>query len=137
MKKNLSQSIFLKFVMSILTIIHLLIQMMEVTLELSDLVVMQSIHTMFCIFHKNFGNWKTSCQNLNKIIAITWRKTMEKWRNQLKLSLLKKNTYNDENAFDFRWLDVKWKTKRILLWLTWLRACKSKLMRNFFSKKSN
>ena len=64
--------------------------MKEVTLELSDLVAMQSKHTMFCIFYKNFGNWMISCQNFNKIIAIAWRKTMEKRKNQLILSLLRK-----------------------------------------------
>ena len=39
---------------------------MEVTLELSDSEVMQSKHTMSCIFYKNFCNWSSSCQNFNK-----------------------------------------------------------------------
>ena len=52
--------------------------------------------------------------------------------NQLILSLVSKTgPYNDENAIDFRWSDVKWK---ILLWLTWLGACKSKLMKIFPKK---
>ena len=67
----------------------MLILVTEVTLELFDLVVMQLKHTMSHIFNKNFGNWKTSCQNFNKKEAIDWRK-MKKRRNQLILSLLSK-----------------------------------------------
>ena len=37
--------------MTILRIIHILISGMEFTLELSDLVAMQSKHTMSLIFH--------------------------------------------------------------------------------------
>ena len=53
--------------MAILRIIHILISVMEVTLELPDPVVMQSKHTMSRIFHKIFGNWSSSCQNFNQI----------------------------------------------------------------------
>ena len=64
---------------------------MEITLELSDPVVMQSKHTMSHVFHKIFGNWKTMLSKLesNKI-AIARKKIMNKRGNQLILSLLSK-----------------------------------------------
>ena len=53
--------------MTILSMIHILILMVEIIFELTDLVVMQYKHTIFRIFHKNFDNWSFSCQNFNKI----------------------------------------------------------------------
>ena len=41
--------------MSILRIIHVLIKVMEVSFELSDLVVMQLKHVMSYIFYKNLA----------------------------------------------------------------------------------
>ena len=62
---------------------------MEISSELSDLgVVMQSKHTMLCIFHKNSATGRPIGKTLIKYIAIAWRKTMEKRRNKLILSLL-------------------------------------------------
>ena len=107
--------------------------MMEIILKFFDLVVMHLIRTMSRIFHKILATGLPVAKLYSNIITITWMKTMKKRMNQLILSLVNNKTdpYNDENAIDLRWSDVKWK---ILLWLTWLRACKSKLMRKFFKK---
>ena len=71
------------------------------------------------------------------IIAMTWREMVKKRKNQLILSLLSKKlvlkTMKMVLTLDDR-IDKKKKTKKILLWITSLRAYKSKLVRNFFQK---
>ena len=53
--------------MTILRIIHIFIKVIEITLELSDLVVMQSKHTKSYIFHKILVKLFSSCQHFNRI----------------------------------------------------------------------
>ena len=52
--------------MSILTIIHILISLMEVTLEMSDLVAKQSKHTMYHMFHKILATGRPVAKTLIK-----------------------------------------------------------------------
>ena len=82
---------------------------MEITLELTDPVVMQLKHTMFHIFHKFLATGIPVSKTLISIKAITWMKTMKKRRNQFILSLLNKKSdpYNDENAINFKWSNVQ------------------------------
>ena len=104
---------------------------MEIKLELSDLIVMQSKHTMSRIFHKkNLATGRLVAKILIKYNINNWRK-MKKRRSQLILSLLSKsNPYNDENAIDFRWSDVQDVEDITLAKL--IENYKSKLMRIFF-----
>ena len=44
------------------------------------------------------------------------------------------DSYNDENAIEFRWSGVKEEDEEDIAWLTSMRAYKSKLMRKFFKK---
>ena len=78
--------------------------MMEITLELSDSVVMQSKHTMSHIFQQQKIS---TCLPVSKTLIKyngNSSKEMKKRRSQIILSLLnKKLILNDENAIDFRW----------------------------------
>ena len=108
---------------------------MDVTLELSDPVVMQSKHTLSRIFHKNFGNWNPIAKtlinynnNLEEIDEDGKKKFILNLMNKKQILIMIKmlSTLNDQM--------YKMKTRKILLWLTSLRACKSKLMRKIFQK---
>ena len=87
----------------------------------------------FSYFHKNFGNWKTSCQNFNKIynnLDVNDEEEMEPINTELtdqkQILIIVKMLLNLVDQVD--------KKTKILLWLTSLRSCKSKLMRQIFKK---
>ena len=65
--------------------------MMEVTLELSDPVVMQSKCTMFRLFHKNFGNWSSSCQNFIKYNSNNLEEIDEEKKEPINIELTEEN----------------------------------------------
>ena len=98
----------LNFVMTILKIIQILIQVMEVTLELSDIVAMQSKHTMS---HMYFIKTLATDLPVSKTL-IEYNNNLEENNEEekdlinIELTEQKKESYNYENANDFRWLDV-------------------------------
>ena len=56
-------------------------------------------------------------------------KESEEGANWYSVYWTKRWSWNYENAIDFRLSDVKEEDEEILLWLTWFRAYKSKLMK--------
>ena len=111
--------------------------MKEITLELSDPVVMQSKHTMSCIFLKNLAT--------GRLVA----KTLIKYNNNLE-----ENDEEEKDPINIELTEQKQilimmnmlltlddqmyknKTRKILFWLTSLRACKSKLIMKIFQKSN-
>ena len=63
--------------------------MIEVTLEMSDLEIMQSKHTMSHIFHKNFGSWFPVAKTLIEYNCNCSEENIEE-ESQFILSLLSK-----------------------------------------------
>ena len=63
---------------------------MEITLELSDLVVMQSKRTLSHIFHKKLATGRPLVKILIKYKSNSLKEMMKKRRSQLILSLLRK-----------------------------------------------
>ena len=110
---------------------------MEITSELTDLVVMQSKHTMPHIFF------------LKKLATgLPVAKTLIEYNNSLE-----ENDEEEKESISFELTEIKEilimikmlltlndqmynkKMRRILFWLTSLRACKSKLMSKILQKK--
>ena len=62
---------------------------------------------------------------------------MKKRRNQLILSLLIKNAYNDENSIDSKWSDLTEENEEDIALANFIESFKkSKLMRTFFQKSN-
>ena len=63
---------------------------------------------------------------------------MKKRRNQLILSLLIKNPFNDKNSIYSKWLDLTEEDEEDIALANFIESLnKNKLMREFFSKNSN
>ena len=95
--------------MKILRIIHISISVMEVALELSDLLVMQSKHTMSHIFHKIFATGRLVAKTLIKYNNNNLEENDEEVKEpiNIELTVQKTDPYNDENEIDFKWLGVQ------------------------------
>ena len=78
--------------MTILRIIHILISVIKFTLELSDLAVMQSKHTMSHIFHKIMAT------------GLSVAKTLIKYNNS---NNLEENNEEEKEPIDIEFTDQK------------------------------
>ena len=80
---------------------------MKVILELSGPVVIQSKCTMSYISHKTLATGLPVAKNLIEYNSNSFRKMMKKRRNNSYWAYWgKSDSYNDENAIDFRWSGV-------------------------------
>ena len=92
---------------------------------------------MFRIFHKNFGNWITSCWNLIKYNGNNLDENDEEEKKPINIELTdqKIDPYNDENSIDSKWSDVTEEDKEDIALANFIESLKkSKLMRNFSKK---
>ena len=110
---------------------------MEVTSELSDPVVMQSKHTMSRIFHKNFGNWKTSWKALIKYKGNRLEENDEEEKEPINTELTEQKTdpYNDENAFDFKWSNVQEEDEEDIALANFIESLQKQTDEENFSKR--
>ena len=80
---------------------------MEVTLELSDPVVMQQNMQCLIYFIKNLAIRRPVTKTLIKYNKNLEENEEEKEPINIELTEQKKDPYNDENAIDFKWSDAK------------------------------
>ena len=121
--------------MTILRIIYILISIMEVTLELSDPVVMQSKHTMSYI-PLNFCNWPSSCKKLIKYNNNNLEENDEKVKESINIELTYQKTdpYNDENAIDSKWSDVQEEDEEDIAMANFIESLQKQTYEEIFSK---
>ena len=79
---------------------------MEVILELSDPVVMQSKHTMSRLFHKILATGRPVSKILIEYNSNSLEENDEEEMEPIDIKQ-KTCSYNDENACDFKWWDVQ------------------------------
>ena len=109
---------------------------MEISLELSDLVAMQSKHTMW-IYSLKIGNWKTSCQTLIKYISNDLEENDKKEKDPINIGFITQKTDPEVIKMLLTWGNrvYKKKKRKILPWLTSLRIKKKQADDEYFPKK--
>ena len=82
---------------------------MEVTSQLSDLVVMQSKTHNVCIFHKNLATWRAVAKTLIKYNSNNFEENDEEEKEPINIELCEQkiDPYNNENAIDSNWPGVQ------------------------------
>ena len=111
---------------------------MEITLELSDPVVMQSKHTMFCIFHKILATGLPVAKALIKYNSNNLEENDEEEKELINIELTdqKTDSYNDENSIDSKWSDLTEEDEEDIALANSIESLKkSKLMRKIFFQK--
>ena len=78
--------------------------MIEITLELSDPVVMHSKHTMSHMFHKNLAIGRPVAKTLIEYNCNNLEEKYEEEKEPINIELTEQKTdsYNDQNAIDFK-----------------------------------
>ena len=109
---------------------------MKVTLELSDLVVMQYKHAVSHIFHKILATDRLVSKTLIKYNSNISEENEEDEKEPIDIEFTEQKAGLEIMKMIFTlddWM-YKMKTRKMSLWLTSLKNYKSKLMREIFQK---
>ena len=112
--------------------------MIEIAFELSDPEVMQSKHTMFCIFQKKIlATGRPVAKTLIKYNSDNLEENDEEEKEPINIELTdKKKTdpFNDENSIDSKWSYLTEEVEEDIALANFLRAWKKQTDEKIFPK---